>query len=79
MRSAQTRVWAGRMVREQRVTHIMVVSDSPDQTLEVNRRLESRLEEIGGTVLPFPSHGCGGRWPGPAPGHRMDLTPAKGP
>lgn len=40
------RLWAGRMVREQMVTHIMVVSDSPDQTLEVNRRLESRLEGL---------------------------------
>ena len=41
-----TRLWAGRMVREKLVTHIMVVSDSPDQNLEVNRRLEDRLEEI---------------------------------
>ena len=40
------RRWVGRMVREPRVTHIMVVSDSPDQTLEVNRRLESRLEGL---------------------------------
>lgn len=39
-------VWAGRMVREQRVTHIMVVSDSPDQAGGVNRRLESRLERL---------------------------------
>ena len=40
------RLWAGRMIREQRVTHIMVVSDSPKQTLEVNNRLESRLERL---------------------------------
>jgi hypothetical protein len=40
------RVWAGIMVREQRVTHIMVVSDSPDQTRGVNRRLESGLERL---------------------------------
>ena len=40
------RVWAGRFVREQRVTHIMVVSDSPDQTGKINRRIESRLEEL---------------------------------
>ena len=40
------RVWAGRMVREQRVTHIMVVSDSPDQTGSINRRIEKRLERL---------------------------------
>ena len=40
------RVWAGRMVREQRITHIMVVSDSPDQTGRINRRIESRLENL---------------------------------
>jgi hypothetical protein len=40
------RVWAGRMVREQRVTHIMVVTDSPDQTGGVNHRIESRLERL---------------------------------
>lgn len=39
-------VWAGRMVREQRVTHIMVVSNSPDQAGRVNRRIESRLEKL---------------------------------
>ncbi|MCJ7630694.1 MAG: hypothetical protein MUO50_20140 [Longimicrobiales bacterium] len=40
------RVWAGRLVREQRVTHIMVVSDSPDQTGEVDHRIKSGLERL---------------------------------
>lgn len=40
------RVWAGKMIREPRVTHIMVVCDSPDQTLQVNHRLESRLMSL---------------------------------
>jgi hypothetical protein len=40
------RVWAGRMVREQRITHIMVVSDSPDQTGRINRRIETRLKQL---------------------------------
>lgn len=40
------RVWAGRLVREQRITHIMVVSDSPDQTGEINKLIENRLEEL---------------------------------
>lgn len=38
------RTWSGRLVYEQRLTHILVVSDSPDQGREVNRRLESRLK-----------------------------------
>jgi hypothetical protein len=39
-----TRKWTGKLVCEQRLTHILVVSDSPDQDREVNRRLESRLK-----------------------------------
>lgn len=37
------RTWTGRLVCERRLTHILVVSDSPDQGREVNRRIESRL------------------------------------
>jgi hypothetical protein len=37
------RTWTGRLVCEQRLTHILVVSDSPDQDREANRRLEGRL------------------------------------
>ncbi len=39
----QERTWEGRFVVEQQVTHILVVSDSPDQDLDVNRRLEAEL------------------------------------
>jgi hypothetical protein len=38
------RKWTGRLVHERRLTHILVVSDSPDQGREVNRRIESRLK-----------------------------------
>lgn len=38
------RKWTGKLVCERRLTHILVVSDSPDQSREVNRRLESRLK-----------------------------------
>jgi len=49
------RVWVGRMVREQRITHIMVVSDSPDQTGRINRRIERRLERLkAGFFLSLP-------------------------
>ena len=40
------RTWTGELVSEQRVTHLLVVSDSPDQNCEVNRQLESRLTQL---------------------------------
>jgi len=40
------RTWNGRFVHEQKITHILVVSDSPDQDREVNRRLEFALKEL---------------------------------
>jgi hypothetical protein len=41
--------WEGRFVVEQQVTHILVVSDSPDLDLDVNQRLEAELRglEVG--------------------------------
>jgi hypothetical protein len=41
-----SRTWTGRVVSEQQVTHILVVSDSPDQHRAINRRLETRLKEL---------------------------------
>ena len=51
--------WAGTVVLEERVTHILVVSDSPEQNHEGNRRLESALTELGAgfsitTPMPLP-------------------------
>ena len=40
------RTWAGRVVVEEQVTHILVVSDSPDQNHAVNLRLETKLKEL---------------------------------
>jgi len=40
------RTWAGRVVLEQQITHILVVSDSPEQNHDVNRRLEAKLQEL---------------------------------
>lgn len=40
------RTWASRFVVDERVTHILVVSDSPDQQKAVNRRLEMELEKL---------------------------------
>jgi hypothetical protein len=41
---AQT--WEGRLVREKRVTHILVVSDSSDQGRDVNHRIERELAAL---------------------------------
>jgi len=40
------RTWAGRVVVEQQVTHILVVSDTPELNHAVNRRLEAQLKEL---------------------------------
>ena len=40
------RTWRGQLICEQQVTHILVVSDTPDQGSEVNRRLERRLKAL---------------------------------
>ena len=40
------RTWKGRFVREDQITHILVVSDSPDLDRDVNRRLEAELNKL---------------------------------
>ena len=40
------RTWAGRVVPEERITHILVVSDSPEQNEGSNEKLESELDEL---------------------------------
>jgi hypothetical protein len=41
---AQT--WEGRFVEEQQITHILVVTDTPDQSREVNLKLEAQLRAL---------------------------------
>ena len=41
------RTWVARVVTEKRVTHILVVSDSPDRGREINGRLEAELTRLG--------------------------------
>lgn len=38
--------WEGRLVADDRVSHILVLSDTPDLTSEANRRLEIALQLI---------------------------------
>jgi len=40
------RTWVGRVVLEQQITHILVVSDSPEQSRDVNRRLEAEFKTL---------------------------------
>ena len=40
------RTWTGRVVVEEQLTHILIVSDSPEQNHAVNRRLEAKLQEL---------------------------------
>jgi hypothetical protein len=40
------RTWSGKVVLEERITHILIVSDSPEQNHEVNLALEAKLREL---------------------------------
>jgi hypothetical protein len=40
------RTWTARLIAEQQVTHVLVLSDSPDLARGVNRRLEATLREL---------------------------------
>jgi hypothetical protein len=42
----KSRMWEGRFVTEEQVTHILVLSDTPDQDLVANRRLAVELERM---------------------------------
>jgi hypothetical protein len=41
--------WAGRLILEQKVVHILIVSDTPDRNREINWKLEAELEAIHAT------------------------------
>jgi hypothetical protein len=54
------RMWEGRFVRENRVTHILVVTDSPDQSREINLSIERQLKAIDAgfaLTVPIEVHG----------------------
>ena len=40
------RTWVGRLIVDDQVTHILVVSDGPDQDRDVNRKLEAELTKM---------------------------------
>ena len=43
---SRARTWEGRLVAEEHVTHILVVSDGPEQNLVVNERVEAELRDL---------------------------------
>jgi len=40
------RTWVGRFLVEEQATHLLVICDSPDQTLGVNLRVEAELNRL---------------------------------
>jgi len=40
------RTWTGKVVLEERITHILIVSDSPEQNHEINQTLEAGRRDI---------------------------------
>jgi hypothetical protein len=49
------RTWQGRLVVDEQVTHILVLSDTADQDLSVNRRLEAELKRLDAGFLVTPA------------------------
>ena len=64
------RTWRGHLVCEQQVTHILVVSDTPDQGGEANRRLERHLKALKAgfsRTVPMPLSDDDPAFPAPRP------------
>lgn len=40
------RNWTARLVTEQQVTHLLIVSDNPEMDREISRKLEARLRAL---------------------------------
>lgn len=39
-------VWEGRLVADERISHILVLSDTPELTMEANERVEGELKSL---------------------------------
>ena len=48
---SEARTWTGRLVFDPLITHLLVVSDDPEQDRDVNRKLEARLKVLKATFL----------------------------
>jgi hypothetical protein len=43
----QHRSWTARLITEHQATHVLIVSSTPEQDREVNRKLETELKALG--------------------------------
>lgn len=43
----EDRTWTARLVTEPQATHVLIVSTSPEQDREINRKLEAELKALG--------------------------------
>ncbi len=53
----EDRKWAARLVLENQVTHLLVVSDTPEMDPDITRRIEAALKELDvpySVTLPMP-------------------------
>ncbi len=51
----EARTWSARLVTEPQVTHVLIVSASPEGDQEINRKLEAELKALGvGFVVTVP-------------------------
>ena len=80
--TARDGTWEGRMVVDDRVANILVLSDSPDLDRDVNRRLEAELRAIDSgfaVTIPFEFHGSGHPYAGHADDDDADDSVVGGP
>lgn len=53
----EARKWSGRLILENQVTHLLIVSDTPETDGDINRRIEDALKELEvrySVTLPMP-------------------------
>lgn len=53
----EPRKWTGRLILENQVTHLLIVSDTPETDGDINRRIEAALKELEvrySVTLPMP-------------------------
>jgi hypothetical protein len=69
------RRWAGQIVMDDHITHILVVTDAPDELRAVDRAIEAELKRLKiGFAMTRPARVS---LPGVTPGRRAPKTPAR--
>lgn len=43
----EARTWTARLITEPQVTHVLIISDSPELDFEINQKLETQLRALG--------------------------------